>query len=158
VKINGKVIEKAPPEVIVIPRQTGDIVFKAQAILDYTDFDAACPLPKAPTIHRPGQETPVLNPEDPKYKEKLLDWAEKKTDWMVLKSLLATDGLEWSTVDMSKPDTWSNYKKEMATSGFSEYEINRIMDKVFSACGLSTTKIDIATQNFLASQAAKATK
>ena len=152
-KINGKVIEQAPPEIIVIPRQSGDVVFEAHPILDYSNFDAHAPMPKPPEVRRPGDDAPAANPDDPKYRESMNDWAAKKTDWMVITSLKSPGGLVWDTVKVDDPESWKNYKTELAASGFSEYEINRIMDTVFRACGLSTGLIEQATKNFLASQA-----
>jgi hypothetical protein len=71
---------------------------------------------------------------------------------MILKSLSATEGLEWEQVDMSKPETWHNYGDELVSSGFSPAEIFAITEAVMTACGLNQKKIDEATERFLAGQ------
>ncbi len=154
-KIHGKKLSGPNIEVIAIPRQSGDIIFKAQAVLDYKDFDSLNPVPKPPQIMRPGGIT-SFDVEDKDYKTKLRTWSLSKTDYMVLKSLSATPGLEWEDVNMSEPETWVNYRQEMQDSGLSPAEVSRIVDGVASACGLNQEKIDEATKRFLALEAAQA--
>ena len=115
-KIKGKNIEAPSEEVIVFPRNDGNIVFKAKPVKGYEDFDKVCPAPQPESIMKPGgaQSQDV---ENPKYKKALDDWAGQKTHWMILKSLSATDDLEWDTVDMSKPETYENYIKELEECG-----------------------------------------
>lgn len=151
-KINGKKLDGPNIEVVVIPRQSGDLVFRAQAVLDYTDCDKLNPMPQPPKALLPGGRVQE-NVEDPKYKKAVDDWAVRKFYWMFIKSLEATEGLEWETVDLSKPETWENYKTEMKTAGLSPGEIGRIEMCVTDACGLNQSKIDEATKRFLAGQA-----
>lgn len=151
-KILGKKIIGANIEVVVIPRPEGNLVFKAQAVLDYEPFEKMNPLPQAPEIVRPGGVR-SRDVEDKGYNEKLNQWAQQKTHWMVLKSLEATSGLEWETVNLSEPSSWVNYQQEMVDSGLAPAEIARIIDCVTIACGLNQKKIDEATQRFLAGQA-----
>lgn len=151
-KIHGKKLSGPNIEVIVIPRQDGDIVFKAQAVLDYDDFDKLNPVPKPPQITRPGGIT-SFDVEDENYKKKIREWSLSKTDYMVLKSLSVTPGLEWETVNMSDPSTWEGYRKEMQESGLSPANVARIVDGVANACGLNQEKIDEATNRFLAMEA-----
>lgn len=150
-KIAGQVIEGPKTEVIVIPRESGDIVFKAQPVLDFEPFEKINPTPNPPETMFPGGRK-VQNLEDPNYKKELDNWAQQKTDWMVLKSLEATEGLEWETVDMAKPDTWENFKTELAKT-FTPGEQSKIIEIVLIACGLNQSKIDEATKRFLATQA-----
>jgi len=150
-KIKGKKIEGPNVVIAVIPRQSGDIIFKAKAVLDYDKFDALCPTPEPPTVTKPGGVT-FKDVENAKYKEAVMEWAQQKTAWMVLESLKATDDLEWETVDYGKPETWDNYTKELQSSGFSDPEIARLIDAVTAANGLSQEKIDEATNRFLAGQ------
>lgn len=151
-KLNGKKLDGPNIEILVIPRQSGDLVFKAKAVLDYGDCDKLNPIPQPPKALLPGgivQE----NVEDPGYLKKIDEWASRKFYWMFLKSLEATKGLEWETIKMEKPETWENYKKEMQDSGFTPQEIARIEMVVTDACGLNQAKIDEATKRFLAGQA-----
>ena len=148
-KLNGKKIEGPNVEVVVIPRRTGNLVFKAQAVLDYDVFDAICPTPKPRESIKPGGErTLMYNEKD--YTVALDKWASKKTEWMILKSLEATESLEWETVDMDDPDTWVNYQDELKAASLSPMEIARIVNAVTAACGLDQSKIDEATAAFLA--------
>lgn len=151
-KIHGKTLDGPNIEVVVIPRQSGDIVFRAQAVLDYEDHDKLNPMPQPPKklLRGGGVQEDVANP---KFQKALDTWAQRKFYWMLLTALKATDGLEWESINISKPETWENYKAEMTKSGFSPGEINRIEMCVTDACGLNQTKIDEATQRFLAGQA-----
>ena len=151
-KIHGNKIE-GPNEVpIVIPRKSKeDIAFIATAVLDYSDHDKINVAPVSPVKTLPGGvQTPML--QDPKYVEDTQEWALRKTHWMVLTSLEATPGLEWESIDMDDPETWGDYQEEMKEAGLSDTEIGLIMSAVIEACGLDQTKIDLATESFLASR------
>lgn len=149
-KLKGKKLE---PEIqtIVIPRQGDNLVFRAQSVLDYESFEKICPHPQPPVRMLPGGIESV-NTEDPQYDKDLDEWATMKWDWMMLKSLEATEGLEWDTVDMSNPATYSNYKSEMSDAGITPNEIASLQALVTDACGLNQRKIEQATKAFLAGQ------
>jgi len=150
-KYLGEKLDAPTVEVIVIPRQTGDIVFKAAAILDYSNFEKMCPQPEPPESMVPGGGT-QQDIEDPKYNEHLNEWAERKSHWMILKSLQSTEDLEWETVDMAKPETWKNYAQELRDAHFTDYHINQILNIAITVNGLDQSKIDEATKSFLAGQ------
>lgn len=154
-KIHGKKLHGLNKEIVVIPRQSGDLVFTAQAVVNFEDHDRINPQPKAPIKLLPGGRKSE-NIEDPAYVKKIDEWANQKFYWMFVKSLAATDGLEWETVKLDDPTTWGNYKQEMQDGGLSPGEIARIELCVTNACGLNQSKIDEATKAFLASQAAAA--
>lgn len=150
-KLQGKKIEGMNIATIVLPRENGtSIILKAQAVVDYDDFDKLCPTPKPPVRVMKGttEEIPVLN--DPKYLKELDDWAEKKSVWTTLKSLEATDGLEWETIDMDDHTTWLNFFKEIADSGITPAEYSYIQQKVMDVCGMNTKYLEEATESFLA--------
>jgi len=155
-KLHGKKLSGPEIEILVIPRKSGNIVFKAQAVLDYTAFEAICPPPLPPETLRPGagRGLRTKNIEAPEFLKALDEWAEKRTYWMILKSLEATPELEWETVKMDQPDTWKHYEKELREGGMSTLEITRILNLVTGVCGLDQRKIDEATERFLADQAA----
>lgn len=150
-KLNGRTLVPNV-EVVVIPRQSGDLVFKAAAVLDYDEHDKLNPQPEPPIRLLPGGVR-QQNIEDPKYIKAVDDWATNKFHWMFLKSLSATEGLEWETVKMDQPKTWQNYKAEMSKAGITPGEVARIEMLVTDACGLNQQKIDEATKRFLAGQA-----
>jgi len=148
-KMHGKKIEGPNTEIVVIPRSTGNLVFKAQAVLDYEEFESIYPAPLPREIIKAGGER-TLAVNEKSYQDALQKWASSKTDWMVLKSLQATEGLEWETVNMDDSDTWANYQEELRAASLSPPEIARIVNAVTIACGLDQKKIDEATAAFLA--------
>lgn len=150
-KVNGRRIDRPNEEVVVIPRADGDIVFKARAILSYEGHESIDPVPKPMGVMRPGGVM-SHDVENPAFKKLLNEWSTRRYYWMIIKSLEATEGLEWDTVDSSKPETWANWRKDLETSGFSMVEISRIEAITIDACGLNQSKIDEATKRFLAGQ------
>ena len=147
-KIKGVKISEPNVEVVVFPRTSGNIVFKAQAVLDYKDFDNLCPQPNPPSGMVPGGAT-KLDVTDPEYLKELDRWASQKTAWMVLESLKVTEDLEWETIEPSDPKTWEKWQDELQDAKFSPAEISRILIAVTTACGLNQEKIELATQQFL---------
>jgi hypothetical protein len=136
-------------KVIVFPRQTGDLVFTVQAVLDYADFDKLCPTPMPPKRLKRGVGE-VINIEDPDYKKAIDEWATNKTHWMFLKALEATEGLTWDTVDMAKYETWGNYQQELQEAQLAPAEVSTLVSAISEVCGLDQAKIDAATNSFLA--------
>src|SRR5216684_11348 len=120
-KIKGRSIKGPNRDFVVIPRPKGpdgenqDIVFEAEAVLDYGDFEKLCPVPMPPIVTRPGN-IQSENVEDPDYKKKLAQHNRQRYDWMVLQSLQITEGLEWEQVKADDPETWSNYEAELRAS------------------------------------------
>jgi hypothetical protein len=153
-KLKGKILE-INEKTIVFPRETEDLVFKVRAVLDFEKFDDNYPQPEPPEVMQPGGIR-SKNAEAPEYIEALNAWAERKTDWMVLKALEATDDLEWETVDMTDPKTWCNYRKELQEAFFAPPEIAHLITVILDVCGLNTEKIEAATQSFLVAKAAAA--
>lgn len=136
-------------EVIAIPRPDGDdIIFIAEAVLSYEEFDGMCPAPKPPVKLMKGGEK-VLDFESPTYKQELAVYSTRRYSWMVLKSLRNTPGLEWETVDYSNPDTWGNFEKELRDSGISDIEQQRILRGITDANCLNEQKVEDARKRFL---------
>lgn len=153
-KIKGKKIAGPNIEIIAIPRGDGeDIIFKAQAILDMEPFFKAMPVPQAPKVRT--KDGVSENPEDPDYKKALMEWAGKKTAWMILKSLEVTPDLIWEQAKLEDPNTWHLYIKELNESGFSDIEISRIINGVMSANCLDERKMEEARKRFLVLEAAQ---
>jgi len=149
-KFHGEKLECPNIAVLVLPRGDGEVVFKAQAVLDYDEFDKLCLEPKAPVrVVRNRREVVA---DDPTYVAAVNMHNERRMAWIILKSLQATDGLEWETVDMLKPDTWPNYVTELQESKFSIIEINKIVGLALQANALDEAKLEAARQAFLAGQ------
>lgn len=150
-KIKGMHISPPEPVVIVIPRKSGNIVFKAQPVLSFDEFEALCPEPQPPEVLRPGNIR-YKNVKDKKYLGEINSWHVKRSNWMMIKSLEATEDLVWEQVDITNPETWGNFQKEFKYSGFSIVETSTILNAIMEACGLNQEKIDMATKSFLAGQ------
>ena len=156
-RIDGKKLGKPNIEIIVIPRGKKEdaIIFKAEAIMSYDDFDKLCPRPKPPKMLLPGGKQ-VENPEDLDYKKAEAKRDDLRSAWTIIKSLQATDGLTWETVKLENADTWHLYEKELADTGFTAMEVGRITLGVMSANGLDESRVKEARDHFLASQSEKA--
>jgi hypothetical protein len=149
-KIKGKKYDTPNRELIVIPRGDNEpIVFTAEAVLDYEEFDATCPLPLPPIIQKPGGEK-IQDIHDEQYRAKVEKHGKRRLAWTILKSLQATEDLEWETVDMKNPETWENYHQELKDSKFSVAEINSVIYGVLAANNLDEDKVEAARKSFLA--------
>lgn len=150
-KIKGKKLEGANEITIVIPRyNTDDIVFKAVAILDFSDLNNIIKEPEAPKILRKGTQVEDLT--DKGYISKRTKARVARYNYMMFTSLLATEGLEWETVDINKPDTWENWEKELRDSGLTNSEVMYITDKIEQVNSLNQDKLDEARDHFLLMQ------
>lgn len=151
-KLFGKKLSGPNIEFIVLPRGDGnDIIIKAQAVLDMTDFIKILPPPEPPKVMIPGGGTSV-NIDDAGFQTKLMDWSTKKTYYLILKSLQATEGLEWETVEMANPNTWGNFTKELSDGGFTDSEQAKIVECAMKANALSDSHLEEARKRFLASR------
>lgn len=155
-KLKGKSITNRNIEIVVLPRGDGDdLVFQAQAIIDYSPFEKICPEPKPPTkLRRDGAK--IEDVKDSRFLAMVLEYSKKRASWIILESLSATEGLEWDTIDMSNPDTWNKYQDELKASGLVEAEIVRLINAVAIANALDDSKIEEARKRFLLGQEEKA--
>lgn len=149
-KIAGKAIAAPKNEFCVIPRDDEEIIFKAKAVLDYEEFDQLCPEPKPPIKTYPdGRKEEDYN--NSKFITKRDEWAQNRSNWVVIESLRATDGLEWETVSYSDPSTWDNYREELQRT-FTTGEVNLIISTVMAANSMDDARFEEAKQHFLARQ------
>lgn len=147
-KLHGKKIEECNVEYVVIPRPSGDIAFKCTAVLDFSKFAELCPPPKPPMkMVKGGAHMPNFN--DPGYNKALENQGQLKYYFTILESLKSTKGLEWETVDPNNPKTWNKLEDELKSSGFNEFEINRIVRGVLRANSLDERMLEEARQNFM---------
>lgn len=147
-KIKGKKIAGANREIIAIPRgNDDDIILIAGAVLDHSRFDKLCPLPKPRMKKVAGEDIPDF--KDKNYNVAVMKYSEKKTAWLILTALKATEGLEWEKVDLDDPSTWLLFRQELTESGFSDIEINRIINGALAVQGLDEAKIEAARDRFL---------
>ncbi len=153
-KINGRV--PTPYEIVkVFPRQDGNLVFKFRAVMNMGEYDEQFPRPTAPKKLVAGIGE-INDFQNPTFAEALNRWCSSKADWVFLKSIAVTDGLEWATVDMSDPTTFRNYINDFLAVGVTDPEIATLMRAANEVNGLNDEKIEEATQSFLASLVAQA--
>jgi len=137
-------------EILVLPRGEHNIVFRAVGVPDYDEFNKLCPEPKPPGVHKPNEGW-VPNEDDPAYKDMMATHNRKRIAWMVVTSLHPT-GIEWDTVDLSNPSTWTQWEDDMKEGGLSQIECNRIVQVVMQANCLDEGKLQKARESFLAGQ------
>ena len=147
-KLKGQTVKAPEPITIVIPREgEDDIILMAAAVLDDSEFLKICPEPVPPTKVIPGEpDQPFL--DDPTFKAKVEEHNQRSVDWMFIKSLSATEGLEWDTVDLNDPGTWANYREELGTV-FSKGEVAHIISKVMLANAMDQSRLEEAHKVFM---------
>jgi len=146
-KFNGKKPNKGNTVHCVIPRENGEsIVFIANGIFDYSEFEKLFPEPKPAVVVDKGVQS--FNYQHPKYREQLGKWVKYKSHWIALESLKQTPGIEWETVKMEDPETWGNYEKELKEILLPN-EVTEVSNAVMDACALTNQKVEEATQAFL---------
>jgi len=151
-RIQGHDLSGPAVEIIPIPRDDGDIIFKAQAVLDYGPFDEMVPRPEPPirTHAKSGRKEILV--DDPDFVQKLTDYARLKQKYMFIMSLQATEGLEWDEIKINDPETWDKFDSELEGAGFNMAEISYIILGIHRANGLDEERMDEARERFLADQ------
>jgi len=151
-KIGGVEVNGPSEEILVLTRMDSeDIVIKAVAVPDMDEFNKLCPEPKPRGI-RTKKEGYKLDYDDPNYKKQKDHYNELHTAYIVLKSLEPSE-IEWSRVKMDQPSTWLEWQKELKETGFSIFEVNRIVMTVMSANALDEGKLEKAREVFLLGRA-----
>lgn len=149
-RIGGKEINGSHEAVLVLPRGIDDqIVIRAKAVLDLDAFTAMCPEPKAPgRLTKSGWEP---NTKDENYQITMMRHFEQRVAYLLIHSLEPSH-IEWDTVDINNPRTWTNYMDDFKKAGFSSVEINRIVALVMEANALDEAKLEKAREVFLLGQ------
>jgi hypothetical protein len=165
-KINGQPLPKPSDEIVVLPRGKQmepdpqnpeqqievpvNLVFKCRAVLDYKEFEAMVPEPKPPMSIKRGETQATPDFGHPKFTLALNDYGIKKQNWLMIQSIMATEGVSWEKVRLNDPETWNLWQDELQESGLGLAEILRIQQAVLGVNGLDDSKIDEARRNFLA--------
>jgi len=144
------------PRQIVVPiirgeEEGGTIFLQLRAVLEVDKFKEVCPEPQAPYMLRPGNKK-VIDFENPRYKSQMESWWKKRGAWIHIMALAATPDLVWEQVKLDDPDTFELWEKEMQESGFSTFEVQRIIAGVADVNGLNESLIEEARQSILKSQ------
>jgi len=135
---------------LVLPRGESEIVFRAVGVQDYGPFNALCPEPSAPKIHKP-KEGWVDNVEEPGYKEMMAIYQRRRLAWLIITSLEPSE-IEWDVVDPDKPGTWTEWEQELKDSGLNQVECNRVQNLVFQVNCLDEDKLSEAREAFILGQ------
>jgi len=149
-KIGGVQVKPAL-EILVLPRIDGDLVIKAKSVAIKDEFDVLCPVPTPPTVLTKNGKKSDL--EDKSFLEQCSVRDSRQWDYMILRSLEPSN-IEWERVDLDKPSTWSEWRRELVEAGLSEVEVNRVTMAVMSANSLDEEKIKAARESFLLGQEA----
>jgi hypothetical protein len=149
-KVNGKKILGANTDYFVVPRPTGDIVFKLTAVLNYRDFEKYCPDPEPPLVSVPGEGT-KKNYNDENYRKALSEHSTKKAHWTILQTIKDSPGLEFETISLEDSNTWALLDKEFEEAGFSQPEIQRLATACYQVNAIDQGKLEEARARFLAS-------
>lgn len=145
---------KGPREdIIVFPREDGDIAFKLRMVMDFEPFDRLYPMPEPPNQMRKGETVATSNVESPIYLAAINVRQHARVDWIILETLKPTEELTWETVT-SDPATWGNYIKELQEAGFNPPEIERLRIAALQLNGVNDDKMEEAKKRFLERQAA----
>lgn len=146
-KIGGVKIDGPCEEILVLPRVTSDdLVFRARSVPDLDEFETRCPMPVCQKVLGKGGWKENL--DDPTYKQALIDRGTLQHSYMVLRSLEPSD-IEWDTVDMGNPSTWTNWNDDLTNAGLSVVEVNRVILCVSTANSLNEGMLEEARENFL---------
>jgi hypothetical protein len=133
-------------EILVLPRLGEDIIIRAIAVSDMSEFHALVPEPKAPgKLTKNGWE-PILNDET--FKQKMIRYGEQRYAFMLIRSLEPSK-IEWETVDTGNPKTWVKWDEELRAAGLSTVEVDRISVCVMRANALDEKKLKEARELFL---------
>jgi len=145
-RIGGLEVKGPNEEVLVLPRLDGNIVIKAQAVVDMGEFEKLVPEPKAPgKLTKDGW---VPTPNDETYRQKVTKFNEQRFAYMVLQSLLPSE-IEWEQVQYDNPKTWMRWEDELRAAGLSDVEVNRVTICVMQANALDEAKLKEAREVFL---------
>lgn len=154
-KIGNVEVNGPAQEVLVLPRIDGDVIIRAQAVLDMGPFDAMCPEPKAPAkLVAGGFEKDSQNKS---YLDQVKNYNETRFAYICVKSLEPSE-IKWEQVDLGQPSTWAGWTKELSKAGLSSVEINRIVVCIMQANALDEHKLKMAREVFLAGQGSQVRK
>lgn len=152
-KVGGIQILGPKKVTVVLPRPEGDVPFHFVGVTDGEEFDQMYPEPEPPTQFNVKLQSNIKLFSDQKFLERQADWVRAKTAWFFLKAI-SPSNIEWTTVDMSKPETFVNWQQDFRKAGFNQAEINRIYNGFEETNMVTEELMKQARERFLASQEA----
>lgn len=121
--------------------------FMCGPVMDYKEFDRICPVPKAPLLTNIRTGTTGPDVEDKRYIAKIETWSERRVQWMIIKSISHTPGLQWEQVNFSQPDSWANYESELK-SFLTPREFDDLVNAAVEANSPTKNRRKEALENF----------
>jgi hypothetical protein len=156
-KLKGEVLSEINRVTLVLPRGEKEIAFTFAAIMDDSEFEKLCKKPEPPMSQKPGSP-PFKNFEHPSYVKALEEWTKNYTFYLWIKSMSATEGLEFEKVKLGDPTTWPLIEKELEDAGFNKTERGRMLNAALEANSLSDGSIERARKRFFARVAEETVK
>jgi hypothetical protein len=148
-RIGGVKIEGPAEEILVLPRGEQMLVIRARAV-NLDEFDVLCPEPKPPgKLTKDGW---IPDTDNESYRQVINSHNEKRIAYLVVKSLAPSE-IEWDTVEVENPRTWTNYVQDFKAAGLTTIEVNRVVQCVMRANSLDEDKLEQARKVFLLGQA-----
>jgi hypothetical protein len=153
-KIGGVDPKLLPPEaVLVLPRGETSIVLKARGLPDMDEFYKLCPEPVPPVkVTKSGREPDLGNQG---YVQQVAQHNKQRWGYIVVKSLEPSE-IEWDSVKIDDPASWTNWDADLKSGGFTTTERNRVFALCLEANSLDERKIQQAREVFLAGRLDKA--
>lgn len=150
-KIAGQTIAmNTTVPVVAVARGDKELVLECGTVTKehWDAFDKLVPEPVMPNMLVRGKDGEQPDPTNEYYLEAMDKYREQRYQYTVLCSLLYTNGLVFDTVNMDKPETWTNVFTELAEAGVLVPEINRIVSAIYEAQGITQDKVDKALDSF----------
>lgn len=123
-KIGGVEAKKSGPlpPLVLKGGRAEELVFYAEPVHDLEEFNVLCPKPDVSKFGMFGAGGNwEANPADPRYIDAIEHWYKLRWAYIVIKSLTPSK-IEWSKVELRKPETWLQYKHELAdVLSYNEY-------------------------------------
>ena len=147
-KFAGREFKKANIRKLTITREGEKLVLTFQPS-DMERFELLYPEPKPRKMRKRNSTEWIENRNDPKFKEELAKRNSARLDYMAISSLEASQ-IEWDSVNIDDPETWSKWRDDFKESGFTNVEINRVFMTAMQANSIGDEDITEAEEDFLA--------
>jgi len=134
-------------EVLVLPRGDQNLIFRATGLKDMEGFKRLCPEPEPPKKLIKGGAT-VADLDDKGYQEAVANYHKYRIAFIVVNSLVPSQ-IEWDTVNLDNPVSWTNWETDLKAAGLSEIECSRVLALVLEANCLDEAKLRKARELFL---------
>lgn len=156
-KING--IEVSKPRLVKVHFYLEDgqaVEFAFRPLTRDDDYEKITPKPIPPEVVKPNNVR-FRDFEDANYKSAMEAWATNSAHWKFLKSIGATEGLEWDKVKTDDPSTWPLWEKEIDELFGIGYS-SKLFESYVDANMLSEEVMEEARKSFILSKAPKETE